>query len=427
MNSIRVVIAISIIAAATLPAADITVGAATARTVSKNLYGINLWRAFDPETAESPEYQANLAAMGVSVVRFHNMGMSKWIDASNRCLNTNAVQRVMAALASKFPIKLVTICKPPFWMDENNDKRLDDDHIADYAAWCADMVHYINIECNAGVQWWETLNEAELGGYKQKGDGAVLAGIFRACKAAMLAKDPSIHVGANAWSWTMPAQASELLSIAGNEIAFYSYHGYVTGSSNADMQSIYDKAVTADNTKVRNALTERGFTLPVWLDEWNMFYNWQADSKRHFMVSYRSAVYDALHMKNAAESGGVDYMLAWNDSDNTYGKMSTKYKFFPGGYVFMLYNKYFTGTILSAASSESAVVPFAVRNADGSVALSLANRSETPQEVSISADGNFTQYTQYSVETNGIQTNLSREPLRSLPLAPESVTVLVLK
>lgn len=421
------VIALSWLSVAAAMGTDITIRKTSAGKASRNLYGVNLWRAFDPEVAESPAYQTNLAAMGVTVVRFHNAGMAKWIDVPNRAWDTNAVGRVMTALAHRFPVKMVTISGPPPWMDEDGDRRLDKSRVADYAAWCADLVGHVNNVCRAGVQWWEVLNEAELRGYDKRGDGEVLADIFRACSKAMRARDPSIRVGGNAWSWGMPAQAVEFLEEAGKGIAFYSYHWYATGDPGARVGDLYGKAVSADIAKVRKSLASRRLALPIWIDEWNMFYDWKSDAARHLMVSGRSAVYDALYLKSAAESGGADYLVAWNDADNTYGKMSTGYEFFSGAFVFMLYNRLFDGTILTTSSSDVAVVPFAVKGADGAVSVSLVNRSESPREASISSAVPLPrELTRYLIGADGIATNMIAGGA-AIELPAESVTVITTK
>lgn len=407
-------------------AAQITVESAVVAKASKTHYGINLWRGMDPEVAESPAYQSNMKAMGITTVRFHNMGMAKWIDTTNRCWNTNAIRRTFAAIGPMFPVKMVTCCKPPAWMDEDGDKRLDENRLDDYAAWCAGLVHIVNKLSGAGVVWWETLNEAELGGYKNKEDGAVLAEIYRRCRKAMLAVDPTIKVGGNAWSWSMPAQASGLLAIAGPELPFYSYHSYGTGDSKIETQALYDKALAADPSKVRKALEEKGLNLPVWLDEWNMFYDWKADRERHFMISHRSPVYDAIYLKKAIESGGADYLLAWNDSDNTYGKMSTRFEMWPGGWIFVLYNRYFVGEVLKTAT-DGDVIPFAVRGADGKTSLSLANRSAETQTVNFALPGAFSRATRHFISPAGIESQGFDVKSRTLTVPPESVTVLSLE
>jgi len=407
--------------------AEITVGGGTGIAAGKNLYGINLWRGIDPEVAENPSYRSNLIEMGIGVVRFHNMGLAKWIDTTNRCWRTNSILRVMAALGPLFPVKMVTVCKPPAWMDEDGDKRLDESHLDDYAAWAAGLVTIVNKLGGAKVEWWETLNEAELGGYKKKEDGEDLARIYLRCKAAMLQVDPGIRVGANAWSWSMPPQASVLLAKVGAELPFYSYHSYATGDAKAEAQDIYDKAWTNDRTRVRSALADRGLSLPIWCDEWNMFYDWRADSARHFMVSHRGPVFDALYLKSAVESKGVDYLLAWNDSDNTYGKMSIQFQRFGGGYLFGLYHRFMVGEVLKTATGDDRVVPFAVKGADGLLAISLANRSEEPKEISLAFPAPVSTGTRYDLTPNGVVQAPWDPKGKTLTLAPETVSLITVR
>lgn len=402
---------------------EITVGGNSVATASKTHYGINLWGGIDPVVAENPRYQSNLKAMGITTARFHNMGMAKWIDVTNRCWNTNAIRRTMAALGPLFSVKMVTCCKAPTWMDEDGDKRIDETHLDDYAAWCAGLVNIVNVQGGAGVQWWETLNEGELGGYKKKEDGEVMADIFRRCRKAMLAVDPTIKVGGNAFSWSLPAQASGLLATAGSELAFYSYHSYGTGDPKIEAQALYDKALSADPSKVRNSLKGLGLALPIWLDEWNMFFDWKADSQRHFMISHRGPVFDAIYLKKAIESSGMDYLLAWNDADNTYGKMSTKFDLFPGASIFILYNRYFVGEVLET-STDGDVIPFAVRGADGQMSVSLANRSGDSQVVNLALPKSFPRVTRHFISTNGIEAKPEDPKGRSWTLPAESVTVL---
>lgn len=408
----------------TAHAVEITVGDASGATARQTHYGINLWGGIDPVVAENPRYQSNLKAMGITTVRFHNMGMAKWIDVSNRCWNTNAIRRTMAALGPLFPVKMVTCCKPPAWMDEDGDKRIDDTHLDDYAAWCAGLVNIINKQGGAGVEWWETLNEGELGGYKKKEDGEVMADIFRRCQKAMLAVDPTIKVGGNAFSWSLPAQASGLLATAGSELAFYSYHSYGTGDPKIETQALYDKALAADPSKVRNSLKGLGLALPIWLDEWNMFFDWKADSQRHFMISHRSPVFDAIYLKKAIESAGMDYLLAWNDADNTYGKMSTKFDLFPGASILMLYNRYFVGEVLDT-STDGEVIPFSVRGAEGKVSVSLANRSGDSQAVNLTLPKSFSKVVRHFVTPKGVETQSDDPKQGTWTLPAESVTVLV--
>lgn len=396
-------------------------------------YGINIFRGFNPTNAENPAYQAGLALINPAVVRFHSSGQATWIDHERKAWNTNNIRRVFAALGSKAPVRMVTIPKCPPWMDLNEDKRLDDGQLDAYAAWCAKLVDFLNHSLQARVQYWETFNEAELSHYTKKGDGKVLADIFRKCAAAMKRVDPTIKITGNAWSSASAPLMRDFLDAAGKEIDFFSYHAYGTGDATKSPQQLYDSALKLGRIdSMREKLDQRGLKIPIWLDEWNMFYNYKADEKRHLMASPKSAVFDALVFKQVAESKAIDYMLAWNECDGIYGKMSTSFKVRPAAHLFGLYRRYLTGNSVKSSSSEPAVVPLAVLGTNAAhLAVSLVNRSESSQTVRLSINGwkpAENRGERFAILPDGVATNaLSPATLSSqeINLPAESVAICV--
>jgi len=380
-------------------------------------FGLNAYQGFYPGNVNNANYSANMKYMNPGMIRFHNaqsMSDSSSRDAGllNTALKAWDAPKIASALRSsidtfgaKQPQRMLNLPSFPSWMDTNNDRFLDANQFDNYANLCADLVKTVNKDNHLGVKYWEVLNEKDVGYYINfHGNGGwgglinstqpdrlnELITIYNKAATAMKRVDPTIEVGG-------PAIARSDLSpfyipfIKGtvNNLDFFTYHVYATGSSSTSDADVYGKTNSIGNftRKIVQALKDNSPNrhIPAFLDEYNISWTWKTHDPR--MTNNKGAVFDALAMIQAIKNG-ADGTMAWNEKDDNYGKMNNQFVLRPSAHLFHLFNEYMVGDRAVTSSSLSGVTTFAVDGAgDPYKTYVLVNSSNTSQTVQTHFNG----------------------------------------
>ncbi len=369
-------------------------------------YCVNFQNAFDPAIAANTSYKARVEELKSKIVRYHASEQIKdghsynWIDYTNKVWNKTKIGNVLRNKPASATDVLVTITGWPTWMDLNADGKLDDDKKAAYATFCADLVDIVNNQLGLGyrVKYWEPFNEKDGGAYKGSADMWHLADIFKRCHDAMKLKDANIKLVGGAWRQPWDGDIDHFLyNLGGRYLDVWSHHNYGSGGETS-IPAIYKKAnLNGGIDNVRNKLNAKGYSaVPIWLDEWNIFYSWDAAGYAN-MTNHVGAVYDALVLKNLLNNGKAAAVFAWNAADGRYGKVRSDFTGLnPGGHLFKLLNQYAVGSVMRTTSSRDTLVDaLTVKNSGaGKVTFVVINRSQTSQNVTLgtgtwapSADG----------------------------------------
>jgi xylan 1,4-beta-xylosidase len=203
---------------------------------------------------------------------------------------------------------------------------------------------------------------------------------------AMKRADPAIKVGgpavANSYAFDFHRR---FIESAKQQLDFYSYHLYVSGSVGESDAGIMAKGTAAAGPtreivqRLRAASPAR--PIEAILDEFNISWTWKVRDPR--MTGSKGAVFDALTAVSAI-TAGADAAAAWNDRDGTYGKTGGKNERRPGAEWLHLSNEFLVDEICATTTSaEKALVPFAIRTGRGQ-SLMLINRDSCAREVRLS-------------------------------------------
>ncbi|MBA3936378.1 MAG: hypothetical protein H0X38_02865 [Planctomycetes bacterium] len=343
-------------------------------------FGLNVAHPFDVAVMTNPRYRASMAKMAPGYIRLLENSSSLW-DMPNQRLDHAKIAKLCQSWKGLAPNIMLNISGWPAFMDADQDGRLDEARIGDYAASCADLVNIVNIEGKTGVQWWETSNERD-GAYWIDAKGAHrpqdLARIHAACATAMRAVDPTIKVGGPAA--TRPDLRGELAAFAtaaGDSLDFLSYHAYASGNAaDSDLRIFERTGEIAQQSqdlerRIAQITAKAGRTpLPGFLDEYNISWTWETKDVR--MSNQFSAVFDAMMITDLAQRD-IHGSAAWNDCDGIYGKMDLDFNLRPAATVFARSNRDLVGTLCAVTVPADAPRILAVKRANGSRAVMLTN------------------------------------------------------
>lgn len=382
-------------------------------TVPRVAYSLNAFHSFNPRIAGNEKYRENIAYINPGMIRYHSSGVmgnsqtspSGWMNPQTRSWDVEKIRETTAFWPKGCEL-MVNIPAWPSWMADEN-RLLRDEFMDEYAALCAELVRILNVELGLGVALWEPLNERELiyvRGLQRAGKPTQfgkLVTIYNNCARAMKAVDPGIQVGGPAISnigWMDLIRSFVPGSL--ENLDFFSCHVYVTNDNSVSDERIFNAAIGfGDRVATLRAYLDSvsgGRHIPISVNEFNINWTYQTADPR--MRNHKGAVFDALAMISMIRNG-ADSTLAWNDTDNVYGKMSRSFELFASAHLYHVLNGNFIGKAVSAQSSEAAkVVPFAVVPAVHSAggvgagrqvppSLMLINRSAQEQEAVVSFAG----------------------------------------
>lgn len=367
-------------------------------------FGLNGYAAFNPETAADPTYQANLRYLNPGLLRIHNgeqLGDAStrpmaWLDHNAKTWDKPKIKRALEGLAPLKIPTLITIVGWPPWMDKDGDKRLDPGEYERFAALCADLVRFVNGELKLKVPYWEITNEKDdhywVGEVKSGKPDHLddLVALYNHCAVAMKKADPTLQTGGPAVArGDLVEHHRRFVRGTKNNLDFFSFHIYATGSASDSDQKIYDRAVAMGDhvgaivKMLKKESPQRH--IPAHLNEHNISWTWRTRDKR--MTNHKGAVWDALALMAAAQ-GGVVATNAWNDRDGVYGKTAPDGTRRPSAHLFHLLNQHLIGNIVAATSSDpKAVVVWAAKSGGERNAILIINRSDQVQPVVLTSTG----------------------------------------
>jgi len=390
-------------------------------------FGLNGFMAFDPAIAGHPQYQRNLDYMNVGFLRYHAAEAMNdyrdhhrgWLDKTNRTWAKDRIRAALAAMPGDGPVKLIDIYGWPSWMktyDVRDAKGavvatlLDPSEFDNFAAFCAELVRFVNVESGFGVKYWEITNERDDIYYVKLRNAGLpdkldeLIEMYNRAAKAMKAVDPGIKTGGLAFArGDLYDQVERFVSGTVNETApttldFLSYHFYANGDLTESDEYVYERihdtkdpnrGTLAKHTKDIREIVDRlspDRRIPIYLNEFNISWTWTNNDPR--MQNHKGAVFDALSMIYA-HLNGADGTNAWNEMDGVYGKTDGQYALRPPAHAFQLFNNYLVGDVAPATTgSERAIVPFAVQDpATGARSLLLVNRTNEVQRAAVAFAG----------------------------------------
>ena len=361
----------------------------TGKKVNRRVFGLNVFKGFNPGITGNTQYLANMAAMNPGHIRYHSWEMvapdhpNGWVDSDGNWKPS----KIADAMDGAFPASselLINIPWPPSvkgWLDA--DGKLKTENYQDFANWCAQLVNIVNIDQGRKVKLWELTNERdEL--YDE--NNAELGKIWNLCAQACLATDPSIKVGGPAFARPDHLyNVVDFLEATKNKIDFISYHSYPFGNLPSN-QEIFDRARTlGEHTEEIRDEWQKISSRPVEFhhNEYNMSWNPpQAKMDNEVMM-----VFDALTMISFLNAG-TDVGAAWNECDGWFGKTDGSYNREPSSWGYENFNNYLEDGDICSSSVDNAAKVVALASLSGTVAqLVLVNRSEATLTVRFNLSG----------------------------------------
>ncbi len=412
------------------------------KPIPSQMFGVNIFAGMAPQVAEEAVYQQKMEALQLPIVRYHSAqildedNQRSWVNFDTQWWDTTRIETALAALDGKVGALMINIYNFPEWLQDPNSgteskRLLDKGKIDEYADFCAGLVSIVNNEIGIYTKYWEPFNEIEEE-FADEGETQFLIDIFNAVTIKMKAVDSSIEIGGPAIQnpyWNTTEQVKWFEGTKSN-LDFVSVHAYGTGNSNISNTEIYEKAegVVSGALHVRNQMNNAGLAadLPLFLDEYNIVWTFTGDSQGK-MKSNIGAVFDAIIMKKAVESGEINALMSWNERDGTYGKLSSENSERPAYKVLELANKILKGsTVKSSSYNNNEVMLMATKSAEQRTVM-LINRTDNEQVInldlsnlSVPANAPY----QYHFIGNSYYTsttNLTDQPVKQLVLAPSSV------
>ena len=405
--------------------------------VDPAMYSLNNFRGFSPKAMANPTWHEATSYMNPGLIRLHNAALVKaWYNKETDDWNYDMIQE---ALESGAPpngtSRMINITSWPEAYDQNGDRRLDEDRIEDFARLCADLVHFVNLEIHAQVEYWEVTNEKDFAYWRKPAKGLysdvpALAHLYKVAARAMRETDPSIKIGGPAVCSPLPVQPIvEFAVLAQEELDFLSFHHYATGNNKDSDQVVYEKAIIMAEdaseliSSVEEAIPDKD--IEFFLDEYNICYNWRIPEIR--MRNHKGAVFDAISLVSYAQVPGLTGTNAWNDIDRVYGKFGNDGEARPSAHVFHYFNQYLQGErVLVESSDPKSVLLYAVENQpDELLSFVVINRTNGLRTVTANEFPENTEMTwnRASIDADGHHESVVAEPFAApIKLPPHSVT-----
>lgn len=362
------------------------------------IYSLNNFRGHSPERMSNPDWHKAHAYMGARLMRLHSSGLVKaWYDPEKDDWNYEYIREALnKGTPPKGTLRMINLNSWPINYDKNEDRRLDEDRIEDFARLCADLVRFVNIEMEADIKYWEVTNEKDFAYWRKpapglKEDVGALAKIYNAAATAMRKVDPSIKIGGPAACSPLPPEPIvKFALLTRDNLDFLSFHHYATGKNTDPDQVIYEKAIImADDTKelirqLKEAMPTRDFE--VHLNEYNICYSWRIPEPR--MTNHKGAVFDSISLISYAAVPGLTATNAWNDLDGVYGKADSVGTLRPGAHVYHYFNRFLQGERVAISTSDpTSVLAFAILGENNErPAFVLINRTNGIRTVTLKGE-----------------------------------------
>lgn len=400
------------------------------------IYSLNNFRGHSPERMSNPDWHKAHAHMGTRLMRLHSSGLVRaWYDPDKDDWNYDYIREALnKGTPPKGTLRMININSWPVNYDKNEDRRLDEDRIEDFARLCADLVRFVNIEMEANIKYWEVTNEKDFAYWRKpapglKEDVGALAKIYNTAATAMRKVDPTIKIGGPAACSPLPPEPIvKFALLTRDNLDFLSFHHYATGKNTDPDQVIYAKAmIMADDSKelirqLKEAMPTRD--IEVHLNEYNICYSWRIPEPR--MTNHKGAVFDAISLISYAAVPGLTAANAWNDLDGVYGKADSGGTLRPGAHIYHYFNRFLQGERVAISTSDpTSVLAFAILGEDNErPAFVLINRTNGIRTVTLKGEPEpEISWLTASIDAEGHHEAAPANPFATPPaLPPHSVT-----
>ncbi|WP_127493715.1 GH39 family glycosyl hydrolase [Paenibacillus glycanilyticus] len=417
------VIAIPSNAFAASVSANVNWNVSTGKTAGNLSYGMNIYKAFEGSTvAGDSSYKTNVAYMNNGILRYHRadqMAESRsgyagyspggWVNnpgAANYAWDYTKIDSIFSNTFSNSPIRMVDFANWPSYMDDGTGKLKTNMYDA-YAAFCADLVDYLNNVKHYNIQYWEVFNELENGpSGPYSNNMGELAVIYNKVATALKLKDSSIKVGGPAFARAdLTAQVDAFLAGSHAKLDFVSYHSYASGNTACGAtpltnQQLFDAAdagwvTTSMKTEIAKYTTRN---IETFHDEYNI--SWCPPDNR--MNNEIGMIFDSLAMISMAKAGATGTM-AWNEADGYYGKLEgwSPYNKRASANLYNIFNSDMKGDIVASTVSDGSKLAVMAVKSGSWRKIAIVNRSETDQTVQLAISGassNVTSSTSYTAK-----------------------------
>lgn len=377
--------------------------------VNRKTYGLNLYQAFNPATANAQAYKDAIDYLNPEMVRIHSLEMMKdsttraqgWVINPTLASYAWDVAKITSALGNLAPgrTKMLAICRFPQAIADAQGKLLPG-KTAEFAAFCVQLLQICQ-SANAGITHIQLLNELDTA-YNGATPMATLGAIWNTVRDAIKAAFPTMLVGghsfANVYSST---NVDAYLNVCKAKMDFFAYNIYSRGpSSTATQQQVWNSAHNAmrdTTTHARNKLTAQGVgPMPIYATEMGMMWLSAYDPLN---VGEKRLIWEGLRLMKTANSQAA-FVGAWNEADDWHGLHSSptsSYVKRPAAHLYHLFNKHMLGLMLPVAvtgdtvpvNGSSAVLSVAAMavNDGGKKAIAIVNRSELTRVVRVQHNG----------------------------------------
>jgi len=352
------------------------------------LFSLNSYNSFDPKNVDLNAWKDGISYMSPKALRLHNSRLfKKWYSEEENDWDWHKIEVALTSTAlSKDTILVINIPSWPNSYDVDNDGRLDDDKVENYAKLCASLVGFINNKLKIDVNYWEITNEKDyiyLVGREDSRSKVNSAGvkdmaaILNAAALEIHKVSPKAKVGGP--SARTPEHAASLVELAKltyKNIDFVSFHAYATGGAGKTDEEIYKNVNKIQQqaqeliNEIRDAVPEK--KLEFHLNEYNMSSNWRHPESR--MKANSGAMFDAYMIIKLTELDGLTMANAWDDMDGIFGKMNWKGELRAAAHTYHFFNNVFSGNIVNVGNdSKDLAVLATVDSVKKSKAIALVN------------------------------------------------------
>jgi hypothetical protein len=360
--------------------------------ISEDLFSMNLFAFPITNRVASAKYRGNVRYMKPAILRLHNAGTTRdeggatLVDPVAKDWDYEKITTILNHLKDIPGDRMFNIVHFPSWMDEDDDKMLDEDQYDAFAGFCADLVRFTNKEMSGTyIKYWEVTNERDHI-YGNAGKIRELAKTHNQAYDAMKAIDSTILIGGPAFVRPdIVKNRRGFIDGTWENLDFISGHGYATGSARFPDDKVYDKVdrlVGHMKALGDYCRTKTDRHIPVFWDEFNISWTWRSWDAR--MKTNKGACFDALCYIGAIKAG-LDGLFPWNECDGIYGKMGNKFELRPPAHSINLLATHVRGSWVETLDAPT-VKMLGVINGTRKVIV-IVNRSGEPHSIALTFTG----------------------------------------
>ncbi len=377
--------------------------------VNRKTYGLNLYQAFNPATANAQAYKDAIDYLNPEMVRIHSLEMMKdsttraqgWVQNPTLANYSWDAPKITSALGNLAPgrTKMLAICRFPQAISDAQGKLLPG-KTAEFAAFCVQLLQICQ-QANAGITHIQLLNELDTA-YSGATAMAAMGAIWNTVRDAIKSAFPTMLVGGHAFANVYSnTNVDAYLNVCKAKMDFFAYNAYSTGNpGGTTQQQIWNSANNAMRDSinyVRSKLTAQGVSpMPIYATEMGMLF---LSAYNPLNVGEKRLVWEGLRLMKTANSQAA-FVGAWNEADDWHGLHSSPisgYTRRPAAHLYHLFNKNMLGLMLPVTvigdtvpvNGSSAVLSVAAMavNSNGKKAIAIVNRSELPRVVRVQHNG----------------------------------------